>query len=303
MRLSVIIPVYNIAPYLDSCLQSIKDQTYRDFEIILIDDGSTDNSRDIALSSLGDWPYSLIVTQENQGVSAARNKGLELATGDYVTFLDSDDYVKNDYIETLLRYSDDMDLLISGVIDIDQSGKEQEYTRKPGDWSLKAVHKGKRVVLDYMATSFAILFKKEIIQRFCLRFNIGMSLAEDRDFNIEYLSHIDRVRLISYSGYYHRTGVINSLTSKHFPYEFENNLLYWQKMYHFLGDDDKNYFAHRLFFFIVDGLLSSLHRHGVGEAVRQLREVRPLIDIDFLLDNLNVVIAPLWQKRLLRFIL
>ena len=91
MKVSVVIPVYNVKPYLERCVQSVLRQTFKDLEIIMVDDGSTDGSGELA-ESLKDWsPCIRVVHQENQGLSGARNTGIRHATGEYVVFLDSDD--------------------------------------------------------------------------------------------------------------------------------------------------------------------------------------------------------------------
>lgn len=101
-KISVIIPVYNSKKYLEACVQSIREQTYRNLEIILVDDGSTDGS-----SQLCDWLAEqderiLAIHQENGGLSAARNSGLEICTGDYITFVDSDDLLLENFVQILL---------------------------------------------------------------------------------------------------------------------------------------------------------------------------------------------------------
>ncbi len=102
-RISVIIPVYNVAPYLKQCVQSLIQQTYKDLQIILIDDGSKDGS-DLIMKELAVMDRRVVVvSQGNRGVSAARNKGLSLASGQYILFLDADDYLETDALESAYR--------------------------------------------------------------------------------------------------------------------------------------------------------------------------------------------------------
>ena len=95
---SVIIPVYNVEKYLRRCLNSVIDQEYKNIEIILVNDGSTDNSLEIAISYKEKDKRIKVFSQENQGLSAARNMGLDKSHGEYITFIDSDDYVSKDYV-------------------------------------------------------------------------------------------------------------------------------------------------------------------------------------------------------------
>lgn len=100
--ISVIVPVYNVEKYLKECLDSILSQSYQYFEIILIDDGSTDLSAEICVSYANKYPQIRLYKQDNSGLSAARNFGLEVADGDYIAFVDSDDVLSPLYLETLL---------------------------------------------------------------------------------------------------------------------------------------------------------------------------------------------------------
>ena len=113
---SIIVPVYNCAPYIERCITSLINQTYKNIEIIVIDDGSTDRSS-ILLASFNDiFPQIKLITQTNQGVCIARNNGIAQATGDYLLFVDGDDYVDPDYIEEMVTQAtkNNSDLVISG---------------------------------------------------------------------------------------------------------------------------------------------------------------------------------------------
>lgn len=100
-RISIIVPVYNVEKYLDACIKSILQQTYKNIELILVDDGSTDNSPQICDSYVLKDSRIKVIHQDNQGISAARNIGIENATGEYIVFIDSDDYISENMIEKL----------------------------------------------------------------------------------------------------------------------------------------------------------------------------------------------------------
>ena len=118
-KISVIIPVYNVEKYLSECLESIINQTFKDIEIICVDDGSTDGSSDILNRySMKDKRFK-IITQKNLGISVARNKGIESANGDYIAFIDSDDYLLNtDYYEKLYTACEkhNADIAVASII-------------------------------------------------------------------------------------------------------------------------------------------------------------------------------------------
>ena len=100
-KISVIVPVYNVEAYLERCVESILQQTYAHFELILINDGSTDSSGQICDHLASQYENIKVYHIENSGVSNARNMGIQLATGSWVTFIDSDDFVTQDYLATL----------------------------------------------------------------------------------------------------------------------------------------------------------------------------------------------------------
>lgn len=100
-KISIVVPIYNVEKYLNNCIKSIINQTYKNIEIILINDGSSDNSNFICKEWEKEDPRIIYINQKNQGVSVARNVGLNIATGKYITFVDADDYIENNMIEKL----------------------------------------------------------------------------------------------------------------------------------------------------------------------------------------------------------
>ena len=102
-KISVIVPMHNSSKYLTECIESILNQTYNNFEIIIVDDASTDNSVEIA-SEIKDNRIRIFKLEENLGVATARNKGIEEATGDYICFIDSDDYWVRDKLERQIKF-------------------------------------------------------------------------------------------------------------------------------------------------------------------------------------------------------
>ena len=101
MKFSIVVPVYNVEQYLDQCLESLQAQCYMDYEVICVNDGSTDSSRDILAEWEARMPQMMVIDRENGGLSAARNTGLQDAKGEYVVFVDSDDWVEPSFLESL----------------------------------------------------------------------------------------------------------------------------------------------------------------------------------------------------------
>ena len=298
MTLSVIIPVFNCERFIEKCLQSLLNQSYQDFEIIVIDDGSTDASLHKAESVLAQWSHCAILHQENQGASAARNSGISCAQGEWITFVDGDDYLAPDYLEHLINEADDCDLLVSGIIFM-KGDKEDHRTLPPNDTCRVAnLKQDKGYYLDYAISPVGKLFRKEIIDKNHLRFDENLMVAEDRDFNIDYLSRAEKLRLIPYAGYYYQTAHEGSLSKDNSAYSLPIDILYWNKLYCMLNGTNEVYLAHRLFFFLVDSISGDLQRKDFSRAIRSLIEARPLIDRPFLRRNLKSVLAPSWQKML-----
>lgn len=125
--ISVIIPVYNSKSYLDCCLESVISQTFKDLEIIIVNDGSSDGSKEICEKYAKKDSRIKLINQENQGVSAARNKGLDVAQGEYIGFLDSDDFIKHDMYEKLYKLitENKADISVCAVEEIDAYGEKK----------------------------------------------------------------------------------------------------------------------------------------------------------------------------------
>ena len=125
-EVSVIIPVYNSEKYVEKCICSVMAQTLPELEIIIINDGSTDESGRILRELAQKDSRIVLLEQENQGVAAARNQGVEKATGKYLTFVDGDDYLQEDYIELMynLAEKETLDMVICGLTYVDEGGKE-----------------------------------------------------------------------------------------------------------------------------------------------------------------------------------
>lgn len=200
---SVIIPVYNTAEYVERCVKSVSDQTYKELEIIIVDDGSTDDSLEICKGLQKLDKRIAIVLQSNRGASMARNTGLEITKGDYIMFVDSDDWIEHDMIENLLIAIETTgsDLVISPV-----PGDPQLYNSDITISSHQALH---HLLCDQAWWSpYGKLFHARDFK--ALRFPKA-TISEDYKLMSELLIHDLNVRFVS-SSYYHRTRRIDSLS-------------------------------------------------------------------------------------------
>ncbi len=177
--ISVIIPIYRVEKYLVKCLDSVTNQTYKNLEIILIDDGSPDNCPKICDEFAAKDPRIRVIHQENQGVSAARNHGIEIATGEFIAFIDGDDYVAPEYFETLLSLiiENDADMSISRIEDVDESG---EPIPNSGENSFKnGTFTSREIFEKNMLTNSPVqkLYKRKLFYK--IRFPEDFVICED----------------------------------------------------------------------------------------------------------------------------
>ena len=188
-KISVIVPVYNVEAYLERCVESILHQTYTNFELILINDGSTDSSGQICDDLANQYENIKVYHIENAGVSNARNMGIQLATGSWVTFIDSDDFVTQDYLATLASAAEGLNVgfviaplhhIKNGIVtDLPSHSEKTEL------WSTEETMKE---LLMTTRTSFfpvAKLFKRDLLAD--EKFNTNYHLAEDALFLTELL--------------------------------------------------------------------------------------------------------------------
>lgn len=191
MKVSIIIPVYNSEDYIHRCVHSICNQSYKNIEIILINDGSKDKSGIICDDFAKKDKRVNVVHQENKGVSSARNNGLKLATGEFICFVDSDDKVLEDYIKNLIEdyyKSDNTDLVFQGNTKI-FGNDETKSTFFEDD--VVSVFDKRRLFVDFEISRhgnpISKLFKTEIIRNNNLEFNENFTFNEDKIFVLEYL--------------------------------------------------------------------------------------------------------------------
>ena len=221
-KISVIIPIYNVEEYLKKCLNSIINQTYQNIEIILINDGSRDTSGAIADSYKSKDARVIVIHKPNGGLSDARNTGLEIATGDYISFVDSDDYVSLNYFEAMVAAAREFNADI-----VTASQKKFPLSRYPviQDTTIKYESYTKKDVLNMFYTEMTVttgifncsacgkLFKKNIFDE--LRFPPGR-LYEDYAIAYRYYHSSQIFAHVTGTHYYylHRVGSITNTMTK-----------------------------------------------------------------------------------------
>ena len=217
-KVSVVIPVYNVEDYLEECLESVINQTLKDIEIICINDGSTDNSLNILEAYAENDNRIKIFSQENSGLSASRNHGKKLSQGEYIYFIDSDDYLELNALEKLydMAMSLDLDILIFKLINFDD-GTHEKYTSDYYEMSFLKPYEGKNfnyenigeIILDVAVSIPGKLFKNSLISS--MKFSEGL-IFEDNLFFAEAMLKAKRVSFLD-KHFYNRRIRNDSITT------------------------------------------------------------------------------------------
>ena len=199
-KISIVIPVYNSEKTIGKTISSILKQTYGNFEVIIIDDGSTDRSKEI-IENFNDKRI-IYNYQENQGVSIARNNGITLATGEYISFIDSDDMVKECFLEDFIKAlnkNPDADLITckfvrtKSVEDYELNGSDKLNSQAKEENEAYKEYSGNKIYKllyeEFNGYCFNKIYKKRIIDKNSIKFDKTIFMGEDLLFNFEFLSH------------------------------------------------------------------------------------------------------------------
>ncbi len=205
---SIIVPVYNAEKTLDRCVSSILNQEYRDFELLLLDDGSTDGSGSICDAYAGKDPRVRVFHKANSGVSDTRNQGIAQARGEYLQFSDSDDWFTPEATKFLVQAitEHDCDMVIADFYRVSgervsQKGNiEEEGVLEQADFALKMMQ---RPADFYYGVLWNKLYKRSIIEEHHLRMDTSVSWCEDFMFNLEYVRHARRIYALRIPVYYY----------------------------------------------------------------------------------------------------
>lgn len=207
MKVSIIVPVYNICNYISKCINSIISQTYKDIEIIIINDGSTDHSI-LEINKLASTDSRIIVIdKENEGVSVARNTGIERATGKYIMFVDGDDWIEHDMVEKLVSKAEETnsDFAGGGFVFEDLDINKKRFS--PNGFS-PITFEGKEVLKNYLCGKYIWssvwggIYLLETINKNNVRFVPGIKYAEDVFFTINFMAFAKKV-IVCENHFYH----------------------------------------------------------------------------------------------------
>jgi glycosyltransferase involved in cell wall biosynthesis len=243
MSISVIIPVYNAEKYIAKCLETlIEAKKNLDLEVVLINDGSIDASLEICEEYTRRYTFISVFSQVNMGPSFARNKGIEKATGDFLVFVDADDYVHEYYFAELYNSikQNDSDLACCGYFDHSKYGTF-EATNYGNELSFYGLRNFVPYVLDKVGgVVWDKIFKREIITKNKIIFNTDIRLSEDLLFVLEYLKYINKISIVQKPLYYYnrldQTGLSKNCTLEQFDAILNVNEKILDLMLYFQGN-------------------------------------------------------------------
>lgn len=298
MTVSVIIPCYNIEQHLPKCIESVLLQSFEDFELLLINDGSTDQTGTVCEKYVVQDSRIKLFHQENAGVSAARNLGLQKATGELLIFIDGDDYIKQDYIEQLVNNYVEGSWPICGMINIrnENAIDNKDFQTLLDIYPQRIMSKSNFIdLLKYYSFSSpcARIYSAKIIKDNSLKFDINVTYQEDLLFNLEYVQFIEQVKLVDYFGYYYVEHEISS--SGRFHKNFNHVDILFQKLNKFVtSNNDKSILKEFILQTALREIANIFHVKSPTSKKEKLRELNKLFRSSYFkyssdyIDNLKI---------------
>ncbi len=203
-RVSIIIPIYNIVGYLHRCLDSVLSQTLEDIEVLLIDDGSTDGSEKICDEYAERDSRVKVFHLENGGVSRARNMGISAATGDYIGFVDADDWIEADMFSSLVSAADtnNTDIVICDCYTACGDSLELDSFSEIEQGVLVKSQIKPEYLIQFAGVAWRCIYKRSIIQKYSVSFPLDMKISEDRVFNVYAFGFAESVYYLKKPLYY-----------------------------------------------------------------------------------------------------
>lgn len=237
LKFSIIIPAFNAEKTIRKSIESIQEQTYQNFEVIVIDDGSIDDTKYILDELVTEYSNITIKTINNSGPGEARNRGIELAQGEYLLFIDVDDYIKFDFLELYnkLLLQKEYDLIVTGyrtkIYDDNELISEQITSYSTTKFSSHAHFMEELYPLTNNQMMYVVwnkVYKKEIVQQNNIKFPSYRS-CEDRIFNLRYFKYVDNALITDIINFEYSFDGKNSLTNRFFENKYQT-FDHWYKI-------------------------------------------------------------------------
>lgn len=308
--ISIIIPVYNVSRYLNECIQSVVNQSYKDFECILINDGSSDGSEMICNQWAQKDSRIKVIHQSNQGVSKARNKGITEAQGEYIAFIDSDDWIAPNYLNELFQPIEkyNVDLVVCGLQQHYTDSTSKNYSYKTGIIKIEKQFTNEFTDINKQFLLFGPvikLYKKSIIQKHNINFPPKYTYGEDLLFNYNYLEYVKTVYIIDQCLYHYRIIGSGTLSSIKRINQFEIDYVQWNILKDFFqrknlwNDYSISYLYHRLWWCIYDAILSFPERlkgKSIKYKIQYIKQIVSITEVKQLPQYIKDIHVPRWIK-------
>ncbi len=209
--ISIIVPVYNAEQYLRNCINSLQNQTYSHFEIILVDDGSRDGSGELCDKFAQGDKRIRVIHQENAGVAGARNTGIHSAKGKYIAFCDSDDRLDDRFLEKMEQAAQSGMMPISKLVKVsgDQAVADPDLYGNRDEWCWP-------IIRNYHISSCRCLFLRDIIEKNTLTFTSGRKTGEDQEFTFKYMMHMEQIVYVPDAIYYYSVNQSSVMFQKNY---------------------------------------------------------------------------------------
>ena len=289
--ISIVMPVFNAEEYLKKSIESILDQTYPAWELIIIDNGSEDDSFRICQEYAKNEERILVLHQyQNKGVSAARNLGVEKATGNYVTFLDADDWVAPDYLEQLVKMAKNTqaDMLVCQYKKVSEAERETEEeisieeNKEAPRFAAKAYNREEYVekcLLEGYTHCWGVLYKLSLVEG--IRFPARVTIGEDVLFLIDTVLQAEKIVVTEYDGYRYYINENGAMNRKFTP-SYMDQILCWQKAKEKLVDkypvlENKINSILVVSTMLVVGKLSALSKEELNGFQKEIEECQSII--------------------------
>lgn len=286
VKVSIIVPVYNAEKYIERCIKSLIGQTYKNIEIILINDGSEDKSLNILRNFENIDKRITLINQENSGPSKARNLGIKKSTGDYIAFIDADDYVELNYIEKMIKQSNcfKSDMIVCNYKEVRKEGEipSNIFTfinnGEAYDCDINCIGE---VLCGRGGLVWGKLLKSSIIKENKIRFDENISMCEDLLFTLEFIKNTKVVSKIDDYLYIHNKYNDESITAKYNKELFNEQIKVQRKLEQFVyGNNFNNSYIENLLYERLKGIMwFSIYKEIINND-----------DFKFKLNNINQII-------------
>ena len=284
-QVSIIIPCYNVANHLSKCVESIRAQTHKNFELLLINDGSSDATGKIADEFAIKDSRIKVFHQENGGVSSARNLGLQKAIGNGIIFIDGDDYIKSNFIEQLLTYYREDFWPISGMVNIRNHNQVKNLNfenllKKFNDVNLTSKNIFELLNKGAIGSPCARIYSNKIIKDNSLFFNEEISYQEDLLFDLRYFPYVKHIKLVDYFGYFyveHKT----SSTGRYHKNFNQITIIYSILKSYIKTEQDEIYLKEFILQSILRKISNIFHVNSTLSERSKLQELRNIFKSDY----------------------